>query len=71
MSELAIFKRVAITSKVVLVCAQEQVYNGKQKQDVQLADISRSISLVLWEYDVGELKEGVLYGFFWFSCSYL
>ena len=28
-SELAIFKRVAITAKVVLVCAREQVYNGK------------------------------------------
>ena len=60
-SELPIFKSILITAKVILACSEEQVYNGKIKQDVQLTDITGSISLVLWEDDVGKLVGGVWY----------
>ena len=59
--ELPIFKKISITAKAVLVSDQEQVYNGKAKQDVKLADTTGSICLVLWESDVGKLQQGVSY----------
>ena len=61
--ELPIFKKISITAKAVLVSDQEQVYNGKVKQDVKLADTTGSICLVLWESDVGKLQQGISYCF--------
>ena len=60
---LPIFNKISITAKAVLVSDQEQVYNGKVKQDVKLADTTGSTCLVLWESDVGKLQQGVSYCF--------
>ena len=47
--------------KVVKVCEEETVGDGKKKQDVEVEDGSDVGNVVLWEGDIGKLEDGVSY----------
>ena len=59
--DLPLFKSISVTAKAIQVHQPEQIFNGKVKQDIQLADYTGAVNLVLWEEDVGMLEQGTSY----------
>ena len=54
------YDRVSVHIKVSNVTHPTKVPTGKKKQDVIIVDGSGSGKCVLWEENIGNLKEGVL-----------
>ena len=55
------FARVSIQAKTIRVGELETVRTGKQKQDVVIADPTDTITVTLWEENVGRLEVGKSY----------
>ena len=56
--------KVTFVAKVLHVSTPTQVANGKTKQDVRIADHTNTITLTLWENDIGQLEEKKTYKFY-------
>ena len=55
-----VYDRISVHIKVSKVTYRTEVPTGKKKQDVIIVDGSGSAKCVLWEENIGNLKEEVL-----------
>ncbi len=55
------FTQVSIQARTIRVGELETVRTGKQKQDVVIADPTDTITVTLWEENVGRLEVGKSY----------